>query len=77
MATLTVSIGTDTVSKTITASQLTRLQNAITTTLGGGPLTNQQMMNYVMGVLIAGLINLTQHVEQQTASETVSNISFT
>lgn len=77
MATLTVSIGTDTVSKTITASQLTRLQNAITTTLGGGSLTNQQMMNYVMGVLIAGLINLTQHVEQETANQTVTNISFT
>lgn len=77
MAVLTVSIGTDTVSKNITAGQLTRLQNAITTTLGGNPLTNQQMLNYIMGMLAADLINLTQRVEQQAANQTVTNISFT
>lgn len=79
MATLTVSLDTGTVtlavSKTVSSAQLTRLQTAISAALGGNP-TNQQLINYIGGLLVAGLINLTYNYERQTADDGITNIAF-
>lgn len=80
MATLTLSLDTGsgvlTASKTIQSAQLTRAQTAIAATVNQGGLSNQQLMNYLLGALIAQIINITRSYEQANAASTVTDIAF-
>jgi hypothetical protein len=81
MATLTVSLtGFTPSSRTISASDLTKLQNAITAkmlTEGNGNPTNQQIFDYVATSFFTALVETVKQAEREKAAAMVQNISLT